>query len=93
MANTREKRKIITDTDCGVDDAQAILLALSKQYEDSIDILGITCVSGNVNVDKVCINVLKVLEVCSRTEIPVYKGAHSPLLGEYTHINKGRVDD
>ena len=72
------KRKLIIDCDAGIDDAQAILLALSQDVE----VLAITCVAGNTPIDKVCVNVLKVLEVCDRTDIPVYKGATGPLLGK-----------
>ena len=39
-------RKIIIDTDPGQDDAVAILLALASP--DELDLLGITCVAGNV---------------------------------------------
>ncbi|XP_028396689.1 uncharacterized protein LOC114520585 [Dendronephthya gigantea] len=77
MAN---KAKVIIDTDCGVDDAQAILITLSKEFSDRIDVVGITCCSGNVLVDQVVINVLKVLTAAERLDIPVYKGASSPLL-------------
>lgn len=73
-------RKVIIDVDTGVDDAQAIMLALSRP---DIDVLAITCVSGNVDVEKVCINTLKVLKVCNRLNIPVYKGASSALTGEH----------
>jgi len=73
------KRKLIIDCDAGIDDAQAILLALSQDVE----VLAITCVAGNTPIDKVCVNVLKVLEVCDRTDIPVYKGATGPLLGDF----------
>ena len=66
--------KIIIDCDAGIDDAQAIMIALSQE----VDVLGITCTFGNVDVDQVTKNVLKVLEVCGRTDIPVYKGAHRP---------------
>ncbi|XP_028396688.1 probable uridine nucleosidase 2 [Dendronephthya gigantea] len=77
MAN---KVKVIIDTDCGVDDAQAILIMLSKEFSDRIDVVGITCCSGNVLVDQVVINVLKVLTAAERLDIPVCKGAYSPLL-------------
>lgn len=72
------KRKIIIDCDAGIDDAQAIMIALTQE----VDILGITCTFGNVDVDQVCKNVLKTLEACGRTDIPVYKGAHRPILGK-----------
>lgn len=71
------KLKVIIDCDAGIDDAQAIMIALSQE----VDILAITCTSGNVDVDKVSKNVLKILEVCERTDIPVYKGAHRSMLG------------
>lgn len=74
-----EKKKLIIDCDAGIDDAQAILLALSQD----VDVLAITCVAGNVPIDNVCENVLKVLETCERTDIPVYKGASGPLLGDF----------
>lgn len=74
------KKKLIIDCDTGIDDAQAILIALSQDVE----VLAITCVAGNVTVENVCVNVLKVLEVCERTDIPVYKGATCSMLGELT---------
>ncbi|XP_046841471.1 inosine-uridine preferring nucleoside hydrolase-like [Xenia sp. Carnegie-2017] len=74
------KEKVIIDTDCGVDDAQAIVIALSKQFSDTIDVIGITCCSGNVSVNQVTINVLKVLTVLGRLDIPVYKGCEKPLI-------------
>lgn len=58
--------KYIIDVDTGVDDAQALMLALSRP---EMDILAITCVAGNVEVDQVCINTLKVLAACNRTEV------------------------
>ena len=72
------KRKVIIDCDAGIDDAQAILIALSQEVE----VLAITCVAGNVKQENVCANVLKVLELCGRTDIPVYKGSTCSLLGK-----------
>lgn len=65
-------RKIIIDTDPGIDDAIAILLALSAKKE--LDVLALTTVNGNVDVEKVTKNACKILEVAGRTDIPVYKG-------------------
>ncbi|KAL9981520.1 hypothetical protein ACROYT_G010228 [Oculina patagonica] len=73
------KTKLIIDCDAGIDDAQAILLALSAE---DVEVVAITCVAGNTPLDKVCVNVLKVLELCNRTDIPVFKGATGPLLGD-----------
>ncbi|XP_066018436.1 uncharacterized protein [Pocillopora verrucosa] len=70
------KRKIIIDSEAGIDDAQAIMIALSQE----VDVLAITCTCGNVTVDQVTKNVLKVLEACERTDIPLYQGAYRSLL-------------
>ena len=60
------KRKFIIDVDTGVDDAQAIMLALSRP---EVEVLGITCVSGNVDVDNVCRNTLRVLQACEKQDV------------------------
>ncbi|XP_026013731.1 inosine-uridine preferring nucleoside hydrolase isoform X1 [Astatotilapia calliptera] len=75
---TMEKKLMIIDTDCGIDDAQAIMMALAAP---NIHILGVTCVFGNTTVDNVCQNVLRVLSVCERNGIPVFRGSAGPLVG------------
>lgn len=70
-------RKVIIDTDAGIDDAMALLLALASP---ELEIVGITTVSGNVHVDHCTKNVLHVLELAGRTEIPVFRGAERALL-------------
>ena len=57
------KKLVIIDTDCGIDDAQAIMMALAAP---NIEVLGITCVFGNAAIENVCQNVLRVLSVCER---------------------------
>ncbi|XP_048714589.1 inosine-uridine preferring nucleoside hydrolase isoform X3 [Caretta caretta] len=57
---------LLIDVDCGVDDAQAIMMALASP---SVEILGITCCYGNTQLENVCKNVLRVLQVCNRLEI------------------------
>ncbi|XP_078401286.1 nucleoside hydrolase-like [Cetorhinus maximus] len=73
------KKLLLLDVDCGVDDAQAIMMALAAP---NVQIMGITCTHGNTTIDNVCRNVLRVLKVCQRTEIPVFRGACSSLLGQ-----------
>ncbi|XP_077435700.1 nucleoside hydrolase [Vanacampus margaritifer] len=75
---SRMKKKLLVDVDCGVDDAQAIMLALAAP---NVDLLGVTCVHGNTTVENVCRNTLRVLQACGRLEIPVFKGAAKPLIG------------
>lgn len=57
------KKLVVIDTDCGIDDAQAIIMALAAP---DVQVLGVTCVFGNAAVDDVCQNVLRVLSVCER---------------------------
>ena len=71
--------KLIIDTDAGVDDAQAIMLALSAP---AVDVLAITTLTGNVHIQQVNPNVLTVLEIMNR-DIPVYAGIDRPLIQEW----------
>jgi len=73
-----DKIPIILDCDTGVDDAIAIMLA---NKVENFDLLGITTVAGNVEVDKTTRNTLRVLELIE-ADIPVYKGAARPLFGD-----------
>ncbi|BFZ04355.1 hypothetical protein BsWGS_07394 [Bradybaena similaris] len=72
------KLRVILDVDTGIDDSHAIMLALAHP---NVEILAITCANGNVNVDLVCANTLRVLKACGREDIPVYRGAECSLLG------------
>ncbi|CAG5865766.1 unnamed protein product, partial [Menidia menidia] len=78
-AGSRMSKLLIVDVDCGVDDAQAIMLALAAPH---VRILAVTCVHGNTTVENVCKNTLRVLQACQRLEIPVFKGADKPILGD-----------
>jgi inosine-uridine nucleoside N-ribohydrolase len=71
-------RNVIIDCDTGMDDAQALLLALRSP---AFNVLGITCVNGNVTLDKVLINTLKVVEHSGK-DIPVFRGAADALIPE-----------
>ncbi len=68
--------RLIIDTDAGVDDAQAILLALAHP---KTTIEAITTVTGNVHVSKVVPNVCTILDIMKR-DIPLYRGAERPFL-------------
>jgi uridine nucleosidase len=80
--------KIIFDTDPGVDDAMALLLALSSP---EIEVLGLTTIYGNGTTDSTTINALNLLNFAGRTDIPVARGADQPMvlptgrLGEFVH--------
>ena len=70
-------RKIIIDTDPGQDDALALMTAFGAKKE--IDLLGITCVAGNVSLDLTSINALKICELSGAFDVPVFKGSSAPL--------------
>ncbi|XP_022669246.1 uncharacterized protein C1683.06c-like [Varroa destructor] len=70
---------LIIDTDCGIDDALALMAALSAR---EVDVVAITCVSGNTTLKNVVSNVSKVLRVCKREEVPFYAGCDAPLSRE-----------
>lgn len=57
---------MIIDCDTGVDDAQAIMMALSRP---EVDVIAITCVNGNVDIENVCRNTLRVLKVCDALHV------------------------
>jgi len=74
------KRKIIIDTDPGVDDALAIQFALSAA---PLEVIGLTTVFGNVSVELATANALRLLHRAGRGEIPVARGAANPLRGPF----------
>ncbi|MCV2891708.1 nucleoside hydrolase [Lentibacter sp. XHP0401] len=70
-------RKIIIDTDPGQDDAVAILLALASPEE--LEVLGITCVAGNVPLPLTERNARIVCELAGKPDIKVFAGCDAPL--------------
>ncbi|MCP3740768.1 nucleoside hydrolase [Rossellomorea sp. BNER] len=71
------KRKIIMDCDPGHDDAIAIILAAAQP---KLEIIGITTVSGNAEIEKTTMNALKICDLVSLTDVVVSKGASEPLI-------------
>ncbi len=71
-------RRIIIDTDPGIDDAVAILLALAAPEE--LEVLGIVAVAGNLPLALTERNARRVCELAGRPDIPVYAGCARPLL-------------
>lgn len=69
-------KKIIIDCDPGIDDSIALMLTLAS---DELELLGITTVSGNIEVNGATENTFHVLDLMDRKDIPVYKGAAVPL--------------
>lgn len=73
MLNTLP-RKVIYDTDPGVDDAIALYFALAHP---SIDVVGITTTFGNVSVEQAATNALYLTAIAGR-DVPVTQGVKTP---------------
>ena len=54
--------KLIIDTDPGVDDAMAIMMALRAHKEGKIEVLAISLVHGNTDIKHAQVNILRILE-------------------------------
>jgi len=83
--------KLIIDTDSGVDDAQALMLALGHH---GAEVAAVTTVGGNVPLENVIPNVFEVLHVMGAEGVPVFPGAREPLLlGERVHATEFHGSD
>ena len=69
--------KLILDVDTGTDDAIAIMLAA---LHPDLELLALTTVNGNIEVDKCTDNTLRTIEWIGRDEIPVYEGLSHPIV-------------
>ena len=84
-------KRIIIDTDPGIDDSLAILLAMASP---EVQLEGLTVIHGNSSTKQGTINALSVLELVNAGHIPVVRGCELPLvqpslLATETHGNKG----
>jgi inosine-uridine nucleoside N-ribohydrolase len=81
MSDTR--RKLVIDCDGGVEDAEALMLALS--CSETVNVVAVTCVGGGFGCtgvswtsgalqgsegsDQICFNVLRVLRICEQQQV------------------------
>lgn len=70
-----DAHRIIVDCDPGHDDAIALMLAVA---DPSVDLLAVTTVAGNVELEHTTANALRVLELLGRSDIPVGAGRDAP---------------
>ena len=70
---------LIIDTDPGVDDALAIMVALAAP---KVTLHALTIVHGNVGIEQTTENALKLLEQLGESSVAVYRGAGTPLVEE-----------
>ena len=75
-------KPVLIDCDPGSDDALAILAALNSP---DLDVVGLATVGGNANIDDTTRNALAVLEIAGRSDVPVWRGAADPLVGEFRY--------
>jgi inosine-uridine nucleoside N-ribohydrolase len=84
-------RQVIIDTDPGIDDAMAILLAL---HSPELKVEALTVVPGNVEAAQGLENALKLVSLAGRCDVPVAAGAQHPLnqkliTAQYWHGKNG----
>jgi purine nucleosidase len=72
------RHPIIIDTDPGLDDAVAILLAFAAAEE--LEVLGLVAVAGNLPLAQTERNARRVCELAGRLDVPVYAGCARPIL-------------
>jgi inosine-uridine nucleoside N-ribohydrolase len=89
--SAQTRARVIIDTDPGVDDALALLLAMRSP---ELKIEGITPVAGNVPLSLTLPNALRMVEIAGRTDIPVAAGSKGPLVrrlvtATYAHGENG----
>ncbi|MCP5467865.1 MAG: nucleoside hydrolase [Deltaproteobacteria bacterium] len=78
------RKKILVDTDMGVDDAVALSwLVLQKRYP--IEILGVSTLAGNSDVKNAWRNASILLKQLNQQKIPVLAGAEKPLQQERSY--------
>lgn len=77
------REKIIIDTDPGIDDSIAILMAFQSP---ELEILGFTTIFGNVTTEDATRNALLLCEIAGCPDIPVAQGKSEPLKREPPRI-------
>ncbi|MDQ3038471.1 MAG: nucleoside hydrolase [Pseudomonadota bacterium] len=90
---THDRIPLLIDTDPGVDDALALLMAF---HDTRHDVVALTIAAGNVGLKHTVANALKLCEVCG-VDVPVFAGADAPLLhpaldAAYVHGRDGFGD-
>jgi purine nucleosidase len=78
---------VLMDVDTGVDDAMALALACAAP---EINLVGVTTVAGNVQLNQATENTLRVLGMLEADNVPVYCGMSRPLVRDHfdaTHFH------
>lgn len=97
-ATQNSTRHFVIDTDCGVDDSMAVMIALAVSKHglsgdtDVMKIDAITAVGGNIGVDKVLVNCAKICQVID-IKVPIYRGSETPLIKDPIDATKYHGED
>ncbi|XP_022743754.1 uridine nucleosidase 1-like [Durio zibethinus] len=78
LGSHANRNKLIIDTDPGIDDSMAILMAFQNP---DVEILGLTTVFGNVTTEDATRNALLLCEIAGCPGVPVAEGSPEPLKG------------
>ncbi|XP_010505163.1 PREDICTED: uridine nucleosidase 1-like [Camelina sativa] len=90
-----KREKLIIDTDPGIDDSMAIMMAFQTP---ELEILGLTTVFGNVTTQDATRNALLLCEIAGFPDVPVAEGTSEPLKGgiprvaDFVHGKNGLGD-
>lgn len=95
---SHDRIPLLIDTDPGVDDALALLMAFDDMQSESgrHQVVGLTIAAGNVGLAHTVANALKLCEVCG-VDVPVFAGTDAPLVfpardAAYVHGRDGFGD-
>ncbi|CAD8141588.1 unnamed protein product [Paramecium pentaurelia] len=88
----KQRTKMIIDTDSGGDDIHALLTAFDLAAKKNIEIIGITCINGNSQIDDGIKNITIVQKIAG-INVPIYKGCDRNLKQKITLSSKFFGDD
>ncbi|KAJ3344877.1 hypothetical protein HDU83_004632 [Entophlyctis luteolus] len=72
--------KLLVDCDVGTDDVTALLMLLCAGPSSGVEVAGVSVVDGNVDILNASRTVRCALQIASRPDIPVWRGADGPLV-------------
>ncbi|CAH0558070.1 unnamed protein product [Brassicogethes aeneus] len=79
-------KRVIIDCDVGTDDFVALLILFYAEKLRQVKIEAITLSAGNTTLENVSKNLIRLLELIGRTDVPIFKGSEKPLI-----LQKGKV--
>ena len=74
------RRKLVIDTDPGIDDAIAVIMAMQSP---ELDVIALTTVFGNASVEETTRNAHTLIDAAERPDVRVISGASAPLARPY----------